>query len=298
MSLAIQKRLKFIESRLYWEGVIRRKHLEDFFEISTPQATQDIKKYVEEAPDNIIYNKKSKQYEVTDNFQPIYGAQTSDDYLNKLLFLKRKTSSNEFFCGPIPSYRMMPKIKRFVDVAILKKVVESIRNSHALQISYQSMSKDMPSKRWITPHSFGYDGHRWHVRALCHNKRLFCDFNVGRILNVFGSQKHDFDFSLDYKWNTDIVLIIAAHPKLVGGKKACVELDYDMENGCKEVVIKAAFYYYLRNELNFKEGHEELDGEKQQIILRNWHEIETQFSFLEEMSKNDIEKASKGERFL
>lgn len=37
---------------------------------------------------------------------------------------------------------------------------------------YQSMNRDRPDPAWrrISPHAFGFDGLRWHVRAWCHEQ--------------------------------------------------------------------------------------------------------------------------------
>ena len=40
-----ERRLEFIDFRLYWEGRINRSDLIDFFGISVPQASLDLAKY-------------------------------------------------------------------------------------------------------------------------------------------------------------------------------------------------------------------------------------------------------------
>jgi len=299
MSLAMNKRLKFIESRLFWEGKIRRKNLEDFFKISTPQATKDIKKYGEMASGNLEYDTKSKQYVVTDSFKPHYEDPTAEDYLTRLLHLKRKSPSGEFFCGPIVEYDQFPKLSRHVDRNALKKIVSAIHDKQAIKINYQSMTNDFPTDRWIAPHSLAYDGNRWHVRAFCYKKKIYCDFNIGRVLNTYAFANSDFDKSLDYSWNTDIELIIAPHPNLIGGKRSCVELDYDMKGGQRMFSIKAAFYFYAKNIFYFDEGNVESIGEEQQIILTNHKEVIMKLAILEEMNDKAIAVAiSEGAKLL
>jgi hypothetical protein len=48
------------------------------------------------------------------------------------------------------------------------------------------MSKVRPEPVWrrMTPHAFGYDGFRWHVRAYCHLDNKFKDFLLPRILDI------------------------------------------------------------------------------------------------------------------
>lgn len=291
MNLAVEKRLKFIESRLFWEGNIRRKNLEDFFKISTPQATKDIKKYGELAPNNLEYDTKRKQYVTADSFKPYFEEPSAENYLGRLLHLKRKSESGEFFCGSLVEYEQFPKVSRHVDRNTLKKIVEAIRYNLAIRIKYQSMSRESPSKRWIAPHSLAYDGNRWHIRSFCYNKKIYCDFNIGRVLSTYESIGSDFKKSLDYSWNNDIDLIIAPHPDLKGGKRSCVELDYDMKDGQKLFRIKAAFYFYAKQLFGFGEECLESKGEKQQIILTNHQEVEMRLSILKEMNNKAINTA-------
>jgi WYL domain len=290
MNIAVTKRLKFIESRLFWEGWIRRSNIEDFFQISTPQATKDIKEYKDRAPDNISYDSAAKMYVRGLNFKPTFEEPCSEDYLTRLLHLKRRTSQNEFFCGSIANHVTIPRIRRFVDTKILRDLIKALNDKMAIKISYQSMSKDSPTSRWITPHSLAHDGNRWHVRAFCHEKHFFSDFNLSRILQVIEFKEEAIEESLDYQWNTDISLEIKPNPSLSGGKRACIELDYDMIDGKKEFKIPAAFYHYTKINYGFDINKDDKGGQKQQIVLKNKTEVEQKIDLLHEMSTSAIEK--------
>jgi WYL domain len=289
MNIAAKKRLKFIESRLYWEGWIRRGNIEDFFQISTPQATKDIKEYKNSAPDNISYDPVAKMYVRGKNFEPTFEEPCSEDYLTRLLHLKRRTSQNEFFCGTITNHVTIPRIRRFVDTKILRNLTKALNDKMAIKISYQSMTKDSPTSRWITPHSLAHDGNRWHVRAFCHEKHFFSDFNLSRILQIIEFKEESIEESLDYQWNTEISLEIEPNHSLSGGKRACIELDYDMdEDGKKEFKIPAAFYHYAKIIYGFDVNKDDKGGLKQQIILKNKTEVEQKFDLLHEMSISAI----------
>ncbi len=45
-------------------GFIQRRHIQKKFGISTPQASQDIQKWMEANPGGAIYNKSKKRYEL------------------------------------------------------------------------------------------------------------------------------------------------------------------------------------------------------------------------------------------
>jgi hypothetical protein len=45
-----ETRLEFIEFRLFWEGVLNRADIIDYFGVSVPQASNDLSRYQELAP--------------------------------------------------------------------------------------------------------------------------------------------------------------------------------------------------------------------------------------------------------
>jgi len=69
MTYAIEQRLRLIDFLLEVYGYVNRKALEDYFGISTPQASHDFKSYMKCAPDNMIYDTSSKRYIRTTTFQ-------------------------------------------------------------------------------------------------------------------------------------------------------------------------------------------------------------------------------------
>ena len=82
------RRLKFIDFRLRWEGRINRTDLTRFFDISMPQASGDLSKYAEAAPGNLLYDRRAKAYLRTEFFAPLYSRSASNTYLNELLTLE------------------------------------------------------------------------------------------------------------------------------------------------------------------------------------------------------------------
>ena len=290
MRWSTQKRIEFIEARLYWEGKISRKDLTEFFGISDPQATKDIREYIAIATENIQYDSSAKQYVATPNFDPKISTLSSEKYLTLLKLLGEKKGRDKFFNGTAPPFSVMPSLRRFVDTEVLKGLLKNIRDNNAVKINYQSMSFPYPKERWITPHSLAYDCSRWHVRALCHDSKKYKDFNLGRILSIADSVRHVFDHSIDYEWHNEIDITIAPNPLLDDGHKALIERDYCMEGGKITVSLKAAFFYYFKLQHGFKDGHEKNPPKEQQIILLNLAEAETKIDLLKSMTKNILNK--------
>ncbi len=54
----IERRLEFIEFRLFWEGHVNRSDLMAAFGISINQASADLNRYLGMAPGNMVYDKR------------------------------------------------------------------------------------------------------------------------------------------------------------------------------------------------------------------------------------------------
>lgn len=288
MRWSTRQRVEFIETRLYWEGKISRKDLIGYFNISVPQATKDIKSYMEIAPDNIQYDSRAKQYMAPDGFNPVLISPASESYLKRLL--SSNSEKEDFFCGSMPSFYNAPCIQRQISPLVLKYILRNIREGNAIYIEYQSMSGPGPNWRWVSPHAIGYDGLRWHTRAFCHKSRVYKDFNLGRILNMGEKTPHHIDHTNDFEWFTDITFIIKPHHGLTDDQRKGIELDYGMTDGILEFEVKAAFIFYMLKRLGLEEGHENKNPIMQQIVLVNKEQIETQQQMLKKMTVKKIEE--------
>lgn len=279
-----RKRLEFIENRLFWEEKISRKDLTDFFEISIPQATKDFKQYSEIAPDNLFYDTSAKQYVATQTFKPKLTIPDSSTYFSRLLVGDFNDAGDAFFCGSVPSYYKLPIPDRKVEPEVLKRLLRCINNNLQIEIYYQSMNSSDPAWRVISPHSFGYNGFRWHVRALCHKNLEYRDFIFGRILSLGEDQKINFDHSNDFEWHSDVRFRIGPNPDQSEGQKKSIEYDYGMEGGETFFDVKTAFVFYVERRLGLTREGENREGYQQHIVILNREEVEKKIYVLKEMS--------------
>lgn len=288
MRWSVQKRLEFLETRLLWEEKISRGDLVDFFDISTPQATKDLKLYQEKAPSNLYYDKSMKQYVAAEGIDPVFVPFKSESYFSQLLIALLDKVKRVFSCGTMPPAYQLPNPGRMVEESILKAILRCLHSRNSIRIDYQSMNSPEPAERWVSPHALGFDGHRWHVRSLCHKNRQYRDFNLGRILSVGDVREDSIDHSNDFLWHNTISFRISTHPDLTPSQKKCIERDYNMVNGIAELEIKAAFHFYLKERLKLTKGHEKKPAKEQQIILINEAEINTQISLLQDIEKRGL----------
>lgn len=245
-------RLQFIEFRLYWEGRINRGDLIEHFAISVPQASLDLKSYLDLAPGNLDYDKQRKAYFATSSFKPVLIAPTANDFLWQLEMLQAEGESpfsHRSFVGLAPAFDIAPFPERVVNAETFRSVLQVIREKKSLEIHYQSMNRPEPTWRWIAPHAIASDGFRWHIRAYCFENERFLDFVFGRILALRDSRGDSVDSSADAQWNSRIELTIGPNPDLEEGKRRGLELDYGMREGTMLLVVREALTQYVKKRL-------------------------------------------------
>ena len=286
MRLSIKKRIEFIEVRLFWEGAISRKDLTDCFGISNPQASKDIKKYSEIAPDNIYYDNSAKQYFASKDFKPKIIIPTCENYFSELM--NSNDNQDSFVCGEIPQYDVIPIPSRTTDPLVLRAILMSIQMTSSLQIQYQSMSRTSPIWRYISPHALANDGFRWHIRAYCHKRQEYRDFNLSRIISCGEEKAFPIDHSNDLLWYNFVIFKLAPHPKLNKNQKKCIEREYGMINGECEFKVRAAFIFYVKQQLGLNNMPGSKDSKQQQIILANSVEVNQTQEILKNLQANKL----------
>ena len=131
MAWNIDQRLAFIETRLYWEGQINRKDLMEFFKISVPQASADLKRYLEEAPQNIRYDYSVKVYKATPDFKPKFISSTPEEYFFQLKLSQGERFKKQIFLGFYPQFYALAFPQRKIAPEILQRVLKAMREKKA-----------------------------------------------------------------------------------------------------------------------------------------------------------------------
>lgn len=268
VSYGQERRLRFIDYRLRWEGRINRTDLTEHFNLSIPQASLDLAKYSELAASNLEYDRSSKTYLATGQFKALYESSAARRYLSDLLALKAGIIPPESsFAGSNPEMDWAPAPSRTVDDTTVEALVKAIRGRLSVKVSYQSMSSAALAERVLSPHALGYDGFRWHVRAYCEKRKGFADFVLARMLSISGFEASRIDPTSDVQWHTVLTLVLAPRPDLSAGKKRVIELDYGMEDGQVELPCRQAFLFYTLRRLGLQT--DVANSAEQQIILKN-----------------------------
>jgi len=280
MRWGVERRMAFIDFRLYWEGRINRADLTDFFGISVPQASNDIQKYIELSGGSINYDKKAKCYYPENTFTPKFISPSSDSFINELLSIELNLLTEDgSYIKSIPSFSCLPLPHRTIEPTTLFRVSQAIKNKMALYIEYQSMNREEPTGRLVSPHALGFDGFRWHVRAFCHERQEFRDFVFARILSISGDCAIDRERALqsdsinDSDWHNMISVRIGPHSDLNNAQKRAIELDYGMTNGEVVINVRIAMCFYLLKQLGLNKQQENTSSKLQHIVLINYDEV-------------------------
>lgn len=270
---AQERRLQFIDFRLQWEGRINRKDVTEFFKISVPQASADLTLYQQLMPDNMRYDTSTRMYVANQHFKPRSDTSGARQYLSQLLALHRGIlTGNQVFLSFAPPMESVPLPARNLDVSTLLPLIQAIAERGKLMVKYQSISRDEAPGRFISPHAFGYDGIRWHVRAYCEIRRGFRDFVLGRILSTEQPQATDIKSTDDFDWHQYVDLVLKPDPTLSPAQRRGIELDYAMKNGTSTVTCRKAMLFYTLRTLNFGMDGLPRSGEKQ-LVIANLAEI-------------------------
>ena len=270
----VERRLEFIEFRLFWEGHVNRGDLMGAFGVSVNQASTDLNRYISMAAENIAYDKSARTYIRGPKFAPLFLRPDASRYLSQLRsvvdgILDRANA----WIGQLPSYDAAPTPVRGVDADILRGVIGAIRRSDAIEVKYQSLSGPEPRWRWIAPHAIGFDGFRWHARAFCLKDQKFKDFLLSRIIKIRSRKPSEISAERDTDWNEQVILEIGPHPALSETQQKVIALDYGMREGKAEIRVRRALLYYALRRLGLDTDPNARRPADQQIVLLNRESI-------------------------
>ena len=267
------QRFEFIEWRLFWEGRLNRRDIELQFGVSTPQASIDIRNYQLNAPGNILYDSTIKTYIKTTNFEARYLSVMPDRYLLQMQAISNDIIDiSDTWFSHVPNMDAVPRITRTVPPGILSRSREAISNSLVLDVMYRSLTNTR--RRKIAPHSFAFDGQRWHLRAKCLERGDYRDFLLTRIESCDVTDISHQSSQDDIEWNTFVDLVIEPHPELSTENRETIHSDYGMRYGQLTLKMRVALAYYFIRRNNLDAEAASLPPERLQISLKNAQQVE------------------------
>ncbi len=268
-------RYRYIETIVLWEGRLTTRHLCDTFGIGRQQASKDINNYRREVgPGNIEYDKYLKGYKPTRDFQPQVTRGLADEYLHLMARNNELMNMFESLALSVANVEVLSQPVRDVRPEVLRPIVRAARQQKRLEVDYVSVNNPDREGRIIVPHTLVYTGLRWHVRAWCEKNLEYRDFVLSRfrdIPEILDDSEHGVDG--DAEWNTDVVLRIAADPRLRPEQREVVEADYGMTGGALEIHTRGRLVPYVLKLLHIDPGESSDDPAAQQIVVQNRDEL-------------------------
>lgn len=266
----VQKRLEFIEFRLFWDGRLNRKDLVETFGISSQQASTDMATYKHIAPDNFTFDPTQKSYLRTDSFSAKLIGGWTNRYLLQLLAVESGWMDAEqtWFQGE-QALEVNTLARKRVDSEVLMNILDGIRAERKVEMFYHSMTGSQPSQRQIEPHALTYNSGGWYVRAWSSEHNQFRDYNLNRIKEAKAGGAAHTDRSLDFQWHHTVDLVIVPNPELPPEMQAAVKYEYEMQEGSISMNCRLSVSFYLMSEHNLDVEPGNLRPVKQQLVLKN-----------------------------
>lgn len=266
VSQAQKERLAHIDFKICYLGTIGRHDLVRRFGIKEAAATRDITLYKELAPTNLRYDTKSKSYERSSAFMPLFN-HSSSQVLTALAYGFGDGLTNKHkgvVACEMPTQLNKPAL------SVLSVLARAIHQGQVVKMNYCSLSSGQ-TVREVVPFVLVDNGLRWHIRGYDRRQSRFSDFVVTRIFNptVIDSkiEEHETRES-DNQWNRIVELEIVPHPSL--RHPETIEADYAMTNGVLNANIRAAVagYALRRWNVDCSEEHS-LTGPEYHLWLKN-----------------------------
>ena len=273
---SVERRLAFIEERLFWLGEVNRTDLVRRFGVSMSQASGDIGRYLAHDPPGVTYDKSAKCYVAGDSYRAVLAAPDAKRFLGELRLVDLGSlSAEETMLGVLPPFDATPLPERAIDPLVLRAVLRAMRERRALDVLYQSMSRPSPMQRVIEPHALAHDGFRWHARAYDRETKEFRDFVLGRMSRPKMREQAGTPPADDAEWNAFATLVIAPHPKLTTAQARAIAIDYGIRGRSTTVKVRRALLFYALKRLGLDVAPEARPASEQHIVLLNRREVET-----------------------
>ena len=270
----VERRLEFVEFRLFWEGGVNRSDIVDEFGVSVPQASKDFALYQEQAPANIVYDRSEKRYFASDAFRPKFIELDAAAYLDRLA---RSTATDGDIHAKLVADRL-PIPQRRIASNSLRGLLAAVRGNRSIEILYQSMSEARPEPLWrrVTPHAFASDGLRWHARAYCHIDEKFKDFILSRCLDCRDLGEAGSLSGSDRLWSSLFQVVLIPNPALALARQDIVAQDFDMVDGRVVVPVRRAMLYYFSKRLRLDLATS--DPKETPVVVSNREEFDEALS--------------------
>lgn len=284
VQFARQERLRFVESVVLWEGLVKRQRVRDVFGVTLNHVTRDLSYYLQQHPDNLDFRPELRGYIAGPQFKPAYASDAPAEYLS-LLQTRAETGTavvlplvggHDLDVGALPS----PALG--IDKGVLRQICHAIRQQRGVKATYHAMNSDRPRERTFWPHALINTGLRWYVRAYDGESESFRSLVLARMeRSTKLEESSPVDLARDTAWTTQMTAEVTPHPKLNAHQQAVVAREFGMRREGKSWVWAVPLRQCLIGPFARRYG---LDGPptaksatRHWVILRNYAELKPHF---------------------
>lgn len=287
----IERRLEFIEFRLFWEGRVNRKDISDNFGISEQQASSDIKRYEDEAPGNMSYNRSEKAYLRSDDFEPRFISESSERFLLQHLAVDQEwMKPGDTWFETMPDIDIVLLKRPAIDSSILLKTLDAIRNKSEVEIEYRSISGKPEKARSIAPHAIFHSMGHWYARAWNRGWNDFRDYHLNRVEKVGPAKPSEIGAEFDLEWAHMIDLEIVPNNELPDSVQEALRYQYSMVDGVLKQTVRLSQTFYLIHAYNMEEQSSDLNPHKRRLLLRNLEKVTETKKVVRELAQDALRR--------
>lgn len=242
-----RERLRYLESLAYWRGWFRRSDLMQRFGIGMQHVSADISEYIRLNRTALVYDRRKKLYSATPDMRLLFGAPTMEEALT---FLGARGED----LGPWVDFVRL--LKRNLEQKVQQGVFRAVAARRSIRVQYASLHSKSFRWRWITPHAFASDGYRWHVRAFCHEDKIFKDFVLGRIAQIGADGEPAASAANDHDWKEMTRIELAPAHGMNPEEVRALELDFGMQHRRLSFPVRHSLRLYALAQIGLSETGE------------------------------------------
>ncbi len=245
---AARSRLRRIEFLLWWRGWIRRSDMMRDFGVSVAQTSSDLQRYHAINEGAMTYHLNRKRYEASPRMSCKLYVPRFEDAVEEF-FGAGMTAGGIGFTAPAGGDARIDAVAtpmRNIDPQIARRVIVALLTKQWLNVKYNSLNSGQTAKRMLAPGALGWDGHRWHLRAWCDERKAWLDFVLGRMSSAeWPDTGLPADLPRDDDWETMETVTLKINPGLDKERREALRMDYGLAKDTLEMRVRKAMKPYL-----------------------------------------------------
>lgn len=259
------ERLAYIDFKLRFSGVVKRRDLFDEFGLAEAAASRMMTLYNSFRKDNHFYDRKAKVNSISlDTYTPLLPI----DSETALGMLAHGFNKNKLQGRPLVSYRKIGRIPNQLDEKIVSLITRALYNQQAIRCCYISGNSTNHKCRELIPLALMNDGRNWIFRAYERSAgdsgTKFKNFNFSRVATAEIIEEdepkglvHE-SLANDTLWNLQVPMSLELHPKLTEEQKKPIRKDFGLAPEADELLLteSAALVWILTKQWNVDVGKE------------------------------------------